>query len=75
MIDIIHEYTYLDIDRDERIVEGECNCNWYQQNKLYQGPCKHILALRMQQARQSRWRKLHGFTEVSSTGLTQVPYI
>ena len=73
MIDIIHEYTYLDIDRNERIVEGECN--WYQQNKLYQGPCKHILALRMQQARQSRWRKLHGFTEVSSTGLTQVPYI
>ncbi|MDE5101688.1 MAG: SWIM zinc finger domain-containing protein, partial [Trichodesmium sp. St19_bin2] len=47
-------YSSLDIDRDERIIEAQCNCNWYQQNKLYQGPCEHILALRMQQARQSR---------------------
>ncbi|ABG51018.1 zinc finger, SWIM-type [Trichodesmium erythraeum IMS101] len=47
-------YSSLDIDRDERIIEAKCNCNWYQQNKLYQGPCEHILALRMQQARQSR---------------------
>ena len=43
----------LNVDRDERIVEAQCDCNWYQQNKLYQGPCEHILALRMQQARQS----------------------
>ncbi len=43
----------LSVDRDERIIEAQCNCNWYQQNKLYQGPCEHILALRMQQARQN----------------------
>jgi hypothetical protein len=36
------------IDSDERIVAAECTCNWHQQNKLYKGPCEHILALRMQ---------------------------
>ena len=44
----------LTIDADERIIEAECNCNWHQQNKLYKGPCEHILALRMQHARQLR---------------------
>lgn len=39
------------IDRDERIVHAECTCNWHQQNKLFKGPCEHILALRMCHAR------------------------
>lgn len=39
------------IDRDERIVHAECTCNWHQQNKLFKGPCEHILALRMHHAR------------------------
>ncbi|MDJ1183990.1 SWIM zinc finger family protein [Roseofilum casamattae] len=41
----------LTIDRDERIIKAECTCNWHQQNKLYKGPCEHILALRMHHAR------------------------
>jgi SWIM zinc finger len=41
----------LQIDRDERIVQAECTCNWHQQNKLFKGPCEHILALRMQHSR------------------------
>jgi SWIM zinc finger len=36
------------IDRDERLTAAHCTCNWYQQNKLFKGPCEHILALRMQ---------------------------
>lgn len=44
----------LTIDPDERIIEAGCTCNWHQQNKLYKGPCEHILALRMQHARQCR---------------------
>jgi hypothetical protein len=44
----------LTVDADERIIQAECTCNWHQQNKLYKGPCEHILALRMQYARQSR---------------------
>lgn len=43
---------HLTIDADERMIEAECTCNWHQQNKLYKGPCEHILALRMQHARQ-----------------------
>ncbi len=44
----------LTVDADERIIQAQCTCNWHQQNKLYKGPCEHILALRMQQARESR---------------------
>jgi hypothetical protein len=41
----------LTIDRDERMLKAQCTCNWHRQNKLYQGPCEHILALRMRDAR------------------------
>ncbi len=44
----------LTVDADERIIQAECTCNWHQQNKLYKGPCEHILALRLQHARQSQ---------------------
>ncbi len=47
----IQSQTYkptLEIDRDERLVAANCTCNWHQQNKLFKGPCEHILALRMQ---------------------------
>ena len=43
----------LQIDRDQRLVEAECSCNWHQQNKLFKGPCEHILALRMQHSKAS----------------------
>lgn len=41
----------LTIDKDERIVKANCTCNWHQQNKLFKGPCEHILALRMKESR------------------------
>jgi hypothetical protein len=41
----------LTIDEDQRLLRAECSCNWHQQNKLYKGPCEHILALRMARAR------------------------
>lgn len=37
----------LAIDRDERIIRAECTCNWHQHNKLFKGPCEHILSLRL----------------------------
>ncbi len=43
----------MTIDRDRRIIQAECTCNFYQQNKLYKGPCEHLLALRMQHNRQN----------------------
>ncbi len=42
---------YLVIDTDERLVEAECDCNWYRHNKLYKGPCEHMLALRLHNQR------------------------
>lgn len=42
----------LTLNRDEQLASAECACNWYKQNKLRQGPCEHILALRMQYARE-----------------------
>jgi len=41
----------LTIDKDQRLVQASCTCNWHQQNKLYKGPCEHILAVRMAQSR------------------------
>jgi hypothetical protein len=38
----------LTTDRDERLIQASCTCNYYTQNKLYKGPCEHMLAVRMQ---------------------------
>ena len=43
----------LTIDSDERLVQGACTCNFFQQNKLYKGPCEHMLALRLQSGREN----------------------
>jgi hypothetical protein len=49
---------WLRLDPDERLIEAGCTCNFFQQNQLRKGPCEHILALRLQHARQLRPRKL-----------------
>lgn len=33
------------LDRDGRIRHASCNCWFYKQNRLMQGPCEHIIAL------------------------------
>ncbi|MES2731465.1 MAG: SWIM zinc finger family protein [Bacteroidota bacterium] len=35
------------LDKDEKMVQASCTCHFYHQNKLYKGPCEHILALRI----------------------------
>ncbi|MFN0202047.1 MAG: SWIM zinc finger family protein [Bacteroidia bacterium] len=45
-----HYRTYTPsmlIDNDERIAEGTCDCSYFITNKLYKGPCEHLLALRI----------------------------
>jgi hypothetical protein len=37
----------LTLDRDQRIIQAKCQCNFFQQNKLMKGPCEHMLALRI----------------------------
>ncbi|WEK38325.1 MAG: SWIM zinc finger family protein [Candidatus Pseudobacter hemicellulosilyticus] len=36
----------LVIDGDEKISSAHCDCSYYIENKLYKGPCEHMLALR-----------------------------
>lgn len=35
--------TRLVLDAERRLAEGSCGCNYYQQNKLYKGPCEQGL--------------------------------
>lgn len=41
-----HDVT-LTVDDDERLRRAECDCSFYFRNKLFKGPCEHILAVRM----------------------------
>lgn len=41
----------LQLDGDQRIVDGACACNHFTQNRLRQGPCAHMLVLRLAHAR------------------------
>jgi len=47
------EKASLKIDGDERVLDATCTCNWHQQNQLRQGPCEHILAVRLQYNRET----------------------
>lgn len=37
--------TEINYNKDEGIASAKCTCNFYQQNKLFKGPCEHIIAL------------------------------
>ena len=39
--------TELLINPDQRLVKANCTCRFFQKNKLFQGPCEHILATRI----------------------------
>ena len=38
--------TKMVIDADEKLQSAHCDCSFYIENKLYKGPCEHILAIR-----------------------------
>lgn len=42
----------LSIDVDQRLKNAQCTCDHYIKNKLYKGPCEHILAVRRCHAQQ-----------------------
>jgi hypothetical protein len=39
--------TQLELNADERLTDARCSCNHYQQHRLRQGPCEHMIALRL----------------------------
>jgi predicted nucleic acid-binding Zn finger protein len=43
--------AWLLLDADRRLVEGECTCDYFIRNRLYRGPCDHLLALRAAERR------------------------
>lgn len=43
--------TWLVLDADRRMVEGACTCDYFIRNRLYRGPCDHLLALRAAERR------------------------
>ena len=45
------------IDADDRLKQATCGCHFYIQNKLFKGPCEHILALRLAHNRKSSFSK------------------
>jgi len=44
----------LTLDGDERLVAAKCTCSFYVRNRLHQGPCEHMLALRLVQPLERR---------------------
>lgn len=39
--------TLAVLDKDNRLIDGNCECSFYKSNQLRKGPCEHILATRM----------------------------
>ncbi len=37
----------LTVDKEGKVVEGECTCEFFRKHKLTKGPCEHLLALRL----------------------------
>ena len=37
----------LSVDKAGKIIEGTCSCRFFKKHKLTQGPCEHLLALRL----------------------------
>lgn len=58
----------LVLDSDERLFKAECSCNFYQQNKLYKGPCEHMLAARRAFARDGAVARAESVSVAAGTG-------
>lgn len=38
--------TTVIIDEDDKVINASCTCNFFTQNKLMKGPCRHIIAIK-----------------------------
>ncbi|MCH8619558.1 SWIM zinc finger family protein [Undibacterium sp. TS12] len=38
--------TMIRLDNDDRLVDGLCSCDFYVRNRMFRGPCEHMLAVR-----------------------------
>ena len=37
----------MSVDHEGHVIEATCTCGFFKKHKLTQGPCEHILALRL----------------------------
>ncbi|HEY0136573.1 MAG TPA: hypothetical protein VGB85_20965, partial [Nannocystis sp.] len=47
----------LVLDDDGRVKSAECTCTFYRKHKLKEGPCAHLIALRVAQAQEEERRR------------------
>ena len=47
----------LTIDDDGRVKSAECTCTFFRKHKLKEGPCAHLIALRIAQAQEEERRR------------------
>lgn len=47
----------LTIDDDGRVKSAECTCSFFRKHKLKEGPCAHLIALRIAQAQEEERRR------------------
>lgn len=43
-------FTSLQLDADQRVASGECQCSHFVRHRMTKGPCEHMLALRLSAA-------------------------
>lgn len=63
------ENATIMIDGDQRMSDGNCTCNWYQQNRFRKGPCVCMLAVRKELGRsgqQNLFQRMLGISEPTS---------
>lgn len=47
----------MTLDDDGRVRKAECTCSFYRKHKLKEGPCAHLIALRVKQAIEEQRRR------------------
>ncbi len=47
----------MTLDDDGRVRKAECTCSFYRKHKLKEGPCAHLIALRLMQAIEEQRRR------------------
>ncbi|UXH79570.1 SWIM zinc finger family protein [Roseateles amylovorans] len=64
----------LILNADQQLVDAQCGCNFYRQNRLRRGPCSHMLALRqLAQPRLAEWMPQPSASDASPTAAGATP--
>src|SRR6185437_11778126 len=62
------------VDDDGRVKKAECTCTFFRKHQLKEGPCEHLVALRLAEAREEQRRRAQRSAERSSVVLETRTY-